>query len=246
MLAGGQTGLRPLAQDVSFDAYRLRDPRLARWRRPCLFAPCETFGRRGHLGVVGVVGVVGIVNLGGDSLQRSPVQGRNRTRVLLWRDSSARHHTYSPPCHRQRLIQPPKARRARCSRIAGRPVLTLDTIAPASLVRNSSRLQFLLQTIGFRPLSKQAMKGLGAFGEFLVRTASKQVKHDDVSARLLVQWLREYRFAVTRYRSFADNCRRVQPADDYKSIPVRALRPRASRPTIGASRDGTAEHRKCR
>ena len=47
-------------------------------------------------------------------------------------------------------------------------------------------LQLLLQTIGFRPLSKQAMKGLGAFGEFLVRTASEQVKHDDVSARLLV------------------------------------------------------------
>ena len=45
-------------------------------------------------------------------------------------------------------------------------------------------LQFLLQTIGFRPLSKEAMKGLGAFREFLVRTGNIQIKHVDASAEL--------------------------------------------------------------
>ncbi|GGL05886.1 hypothetical protein GCM10007382_27170 [Salinibacterium xinjiangense] len=107
-------------------------------------------------------------------------------------------------------------------------------------------LQFLLQTIGFRPLSKEAMKGPGAFEEFLVRTSNIQIKRVDASAQLFLLWLGEYRLAVTRYRILVDNCRRVQPADDPKSIPARALRPRASRPAIGASGLGTTEYRKCR
>ena len=56
--------------------------------------------------------------------------------------------------------------------------------------------QFPQWTMGFQPLSGEAMKELDGFDEFFARTGNVQIKHADASAQLFLEWLGEYWFSA--------------------------------------------------
>lgn len=56
--------------------------------------------------------------------------------------------------------------------------------------------QFPQWTMGFQPLSEEAMKELDGFDKFFARSGNVQIKHADASAQLFLEWLGEYWFSA--------------------------------------------------